>query len=117
MSDYNEDEREREIRERISSRKRKIERLEEYKDRLRAKHNHIDADVYAPERGYDLSVSTDIVHWAGNLESEGVGYQNSTAEGIRSFMSGISNVIETIEQVIGRLWSEIHNLERELASI
>ena len=105
------------LRAQIAELQRKITRLEFLKGQLEEKYNDINDDVYKPESGYDLTVSTDIAHWFGDLEIEGEGHQMDTANGISTFMSGIMEVISTIDGVIARLRSEIAALQSALNAI
>lgn len=105
------------LRAQIAELRRKIARLNTLKGQLEEKYNDINDDVYKPESEYDLTVSTDIAHWVGDLETEGEGYQLDTANGISTFMSGIMEVISTIEGVLTRLWADLGALQSALDAI
>lgn len=105
------------IRGQIRALQLKISRLEHYKEQLGELHGDIGRDVYRPESTYDLTVSSDIAHWAGNLEVKAAGYQHDTASGISSFMSDIMSVMGTINDVIGKINGEIGGLQQALNSI
>lgn len=106
-----------ELRARIAELYGKVRKLEQYRDQLEGKYEQTDNDVYTPEREYDLTVTTDISHWAGDLEKEGEAHQGDIASGLSKFMSDIMTVIGKINAVIRRLMEQIRGLESELASI
>ena len=105
------------IRAEISDCRNKINRLNSYKSQLRTEYDESSNSVHTPGNNYDLTVSTDIAHWVGKLQSDGDTKRNILGLGVNTFMSGIENVIGTIDSVIARLYDKIASLERELASI
>ena len=111
------EERRREIRAKIRALRAKIDSLNNYKSQLEEKYASTDNDVLIPESTYDLTVSSDIMHWAGKLEESGEEYQGNTESGIKCFMSGIMEVIGVINRLIERFEDEISEMEDELASI
>ena len=105
------------IRAEISDCRNKINRLNSYKSQLRTEYDESSNSVHTPGNNYDLTVSTDIAHWVGKLQSDGDTKRNILGLGVNTLMSGIENVIGTIDSVIARLYDKIASLERELASI
>ena len=105
------------IRAEIARLEGKKAKLEEYKQQLIEQEEKTDHEVLKPVSDYDLTVSTDIAHWQGVLESDGETKRNTLASGIGTFISGINTVISTIENVIARIQARIDQLRSELASI
>ena len=101
----------------IGELKGQISKLEGYRDSLQGKYDDVNDNVYTPESGYDLSMSTDKVHWAGKLHENGVVYQGETASGINTFMSGIMHVINLINEVIGKINEKIGELQGQVDAI
>ncbi len=105
------------IRAQIAELRRKIGRLEEYKEQLESKRDDTETGVHTPVSEYDLTVSTDISHWVGHLEEEAEEYRRDIVSGIGDFMSGIDTVIGIIDKIISDLLEEIECLESQLAAI
>lgn len=117
--DYEEERRRRkaEIMAKIHEYERKIHRLEKYIEMLQYRADVTNEGSYIPESEYDLSVSEDIEHWKGKLQSKGVDHQESTASGISDFLSGIGDVISKIQKLITKYYKRIEKLRAELESI
>ena len=106
-----------EIRGKIRELVQKQARLEEYKTSLLTEGNAAESSVNSSVKNYDLSVSTDIQHWAGNLETKGELHQNGLANAVSKYISDINSVIGSINVAKGKIQSEISSLESELNSI
>lgn len=105
------------IRAEIADLRDKIRRLNVYKAKLNSEHDESSNNVHIPGLNYDLTVSSDIAHWSGNLQNDGDTKRGATTLNVNNFLSGITKVIGTIDTVIARLNEKISSLERELASI
>ncbi len=105
------------IRAEINDCRNKINRLNNYKARLRVEHDESNNNVQVPNINYDLTLSSDIAHWSGKLQTDGDTKRSIVTLGVETFFRGIDSVISTIDSVISRLYDRISDLERELASI
>ncbi len=106
-----------EIRAAIRDCRNKISRLNNYKERINAEHTESNDFVDVPSTNYDLTVSVDYEHWLGNLQADGDSDRNTLVAWLDTFLSGINNVVSTIDRVIQRLYDEIASLEDDLRNV
>ena len=125
MSEYSHEMTEEEIKEqkraelmaRINELMELITKLNEYKQQLSEQEEKSCSEVYTPACNYDLTVATDIKHWAGELEQLGERKRENITGAVDGFNMQIEAVISEIDGVIQEIQLEIDDLMGQLAKL
>lgn len=105
------------LRAEIAELQRKIDKANDYKERLIEEREKTQSSVNAPVIRYDLTMSSDISHWRGNLEKKAEAIKSDVGAGLHKFMSGINAVILNLDTVIRKLREEKNAKQCELDSL